>query len=126
MVVNSNSLESQKISKASFLILFGLSIILGWKLFRLLYPQYFLWNIHNYTIVLLSMFSVAISYRRNLYLEKTKTAVLVFLFLIISVIRLGYFPSLDPFFISSFVFCLYFIMVSFFMKISDELWFKYF
>ena len=66
------------------------------------------------------------SYRKNLYLGQSKTALLVLLFILLSVFRLVYFSTIDPFFIASFVFCLYFIMFSYFVRVSEHLWFKCF
>ena len=123
---NLNSRVNKNLTKSTILLLFLISIILSWKLFRLAYPIEILWNVHNYLIILFSLISICLSLKENLYLEKSRTAVVVIFFILLSTARLAFYPQADPFFMASFVFCLYFIMVTFIIKHSIELGFKYF
>jgi hypothetical protein len=123
---NLNMKTGKELTKGSSLLLFLASIFLSWKLIRLAYPIEILWNAHNYLIILLSLISICLSLKYNLYLERSRTAVVVLFFILLSIARLAIFPQADPFFMASSVFCLYFIMVTFIMKHSIELGFKYF
>ena len=103
-----------------------ISIILSWKLFRLAYSSQLLWNIHNYTVIIFSIFSIVLSFRHNLYLKRSRTAVLVTFFILLSISRLAFFPQADSFVIASLVFCLYFLMIGILMNSSIETGFRYF
>ena len=123
---NINISDSHKKNWASNAALFLLSIILSWKLFRLAYPSQLLWNIHNYTVIVFSIFSIVLSFRHNLYLKRSRTAVLVTFFILLSISRLAFFPQADSFVIASLVFCLYFLMIGILMNSSIETGFRYF
>ena len=128
LTVNSNdSIKTDEtLTKSTRLLLFFASIFLSWKLFRLIHPVELFWNIHNYLIVIFSFISIGISLRNNLYLKKSRIAVLVSMFILLSVSRLAIFPLFDPFFLASLVFCFYFIILKFFMKRTIETGFRYF
>jgi len=115
-----------KIGVSGRLLLLLVSVVLSWKLFRLIYPIEALWNAHNYLIILLALISLTLSIGRNLYLERSRTAVIIFFFILLSFGRLVIFPQADPFFVASIVFCLYFSMLTIFMRIPLELGFKCF
>ena len=117
---------SKKLSMGTRFLLLIISIILSWKLFRLAVPYEIIWHIHNYWIILFAFISLALSIKHNLYLEKSKTAVVVLFFILLTVSRLGLYPYPDPFFIASMVFCLYFLMLTIFMRTSLDFGFKCF
>ena len=117
---------SKKLSMGTRFLLLIISIILSWKLFRLAVPIEMVWNIHNYWIILFAFISLALSIKHNLYLDKSKTAVVVLSFILLTVSRLGLFPYPDPFFIASMVFCLYFLILTIFIKFSLDFGFKCF
>ena len=102
--------EAIKIGLNVRLLLLLVSIVMSWKLVRLAYPVELIWNIHNYLIIFFSLISLGLAIKHNLYLERSKTAVTVLVFVLLSVIRLVFFPYPDPFFVASMVFCLYFSM----------------
>tara|TARA_B100000963_G_scaffold17140_1_gene13097 strand:- start:13919 stop:15130 length:1212 start_codon:yes stop_codon:yes gene_type:complete len=124
--INLNFKKNIEITMATRLLLLLVSFVLSWKLLRLAYPAEILWNIHNYVIIFLAFISIILSIKHNLYLEKSKTAIIVLSFVLLSVGRLGFFPYPDPFFIASMVFCLYFSMLTIFMRFSIEYGFKCF
>ena len=62
-----------------FLLLL-VSVALSWKLFRLAYPIEILWNMHNYLIIFFAFISLLLSVKHNLFLERSKTAVIVFFY----------------------------------------------
>ncbi len=115
-----------KIGVSGRLLLLLVSVVLSWKLFRLAYPVEMLWNIHNYLIIFFALISLTLSINYNLYLEKSKTAVFVLFFVLLSVSRLVFFSYPDPFFVASMVFCLYFSMLTIFMRFSFDFGFKCF
>ena len=117
---------SKKLSMGTRFLLLIISIILSWKLFRLAVPIEIVWNIHNYWVIFFAFISLALSIKHNLYLEKSKTAVVVLSFILLTVSRLGLFPYPDPFFIASMVFCLYFLMLTIFIKFPPDFGFKCF
>ena len=121
-----SSKANNKIGMSTKFLLVLISVGLSWKLFRLAYPVEIIWNMHNYLIIFFALVSLALSVKHNLYLERSKTAVIVLFFILLSVGRLGLFPYPDPFFIASMVFCLYFIMLTIFMKYSVDFGFKCF
>ena len=123
---NLNSRVNKNLTKSSILLLFLVSIFLSWKLIRLAYPIEILWNVHNYLIIVFAFISICLSLKDNLYLEKSRTAVVVIFFILLSTARLAIYPQADPFLMASFVFCLYFIMLTFFMRNSIELGFRFF
>lgn len=123
---NTNSEMDENLNLSKKFLLFLLSIFLSWKLLRLIYSVELLWNLHNYLIILFSFISVGFSIKYNLYLKRTRTAVLVTFFILLSVLRLAVFPIADPFFLASFVFCLYFLMLTIFLKTSIQSGFKCF
>ena len=123
---NLNFEVSEKLSMGTRFLLLIISIILSWKLFRLAVPLEIFWHIHNYWIILFAFISLALSFKHNLYLEKSKTAVVVLSFILLTVSRLGLFPYPDPFFIASMVFCLYFLMLTIFIRFSLDFGFKCF
>ena len=117
---------SKKLSIGTRFLLLIISIILSWKLFRLAVPLEIVWNILNYLIILFAFISLSLSIKHNLYLEKSKTAVIVLSFILLTISRLGIFPYPDPFFLASMVFCLYFLMLTIFLKFSLDFGFKCF
>lgn len=121
-----SSKANNKIGMSTKFLLVLISVALSWKLFRLAYPVEIIWNMHNYLIIFFALVSLALSVKHNLYLERSKTAVIVLFFILLSVGRLGLFPYPDPFFIASMVFCLYFIMLTIFMRYSLDFGFKCF
>lgn len=123
---NLNLKSDIKITLGTRLILLFVSFLLSWKLLRLAYPVEIFWNIHNYIIIFLALISLMLSLKHNLYLEKSKTSIVVLFFVLLSVGRLGFFPSPDPFFIASMAFCLYFSMITIFMRFSLDFAFKCF
>lgn len=127
-IINTNLAlrANTKIKMGTRLLLLLVSFILSWKLFRLAYPAEILWNIHNYIIIFLAFISLLLSIKHNLYLEKSKTAIVVLFLILLSVSRLAFFPSTNPFFVASMVFCLYFSMLTIFMKFSLDFGFKCF
>lgn len=118
--------EATKIGLTVRLLLLLVSLVLSWKLVRLAYPVELIWNIHNYLIIFFSLISLGLAIKHNLYLERSKTAVIVLFFVLLSVIRLVFFPYPDPFFAASMVFCLYFSMITIFMRVTVEFGFKCF
>lgn len=102
-------------------VLLFLSFILGWKLFRLAFPYETTWNLHNYIIILSALFSIGLSIKNNLYIDQSHAALTILLFIILSVLRLGFFPHPDPFFMASLVFCLYYLMLTIFLSLSQIL-----
>ena len=127
-IINSDitSQADSKIGISTRFILLLVSVFLSWKLFRLAYPQEILWNIHNYLIIFFALISLILTIKHNLYLERSKTAVIVLFFILLSVGRLGLFPYPDPFFTASMVFCLYFVMLTIFMRSSLDFGFRCF
>jgi hypothetical protein len=115
-----------KIAMSTRFILLLVSVVLSWKLFRLAYPIEMLWNAHNYLIIFFALISLTLSIKHNLYLERSKTAIIVLFFILLSVSRLVFFPSPNPFFVVSMVFCLYFSMLTIFMRFSLDFGFKCF
>lgn len=107
-------------------VLLFLSFILGWKLFRLAFPYETTWNLHNYIIILSALFSIGLSIKNNLYIDQSHAALTILLFIILSVLRLGFFPHPDPFFMASLVFCLYYLMLTIFLSLSLDYGFKFF
>ena len=127
-IINSEttSKANNQIGLSTKFLLVLVSVALSWKLFRLAYPIEIIWNIHNYLIIFFALISLVLSFKHNLYLERSKTAVIVLFFILLSVSRLGLFPYPDSFFIASMVFCLYFIMLTIFMRFSLDFGFKCF
>ena len=123
---NLNFEVNEKLSMGTRFLLLIISIILSWKLFRLAVPLEIFWSIHNYWIILFAFISLALSFKHNLYLEKSKTAVVVLSFILLTVSRLGLYPYPDPFLMASMVFCLYFLMLTIFMRTSLNFGFKCF
>lgn len=117
---------NNKVGMSTKFLLLLVSVALSWKLFRLAYPIEIIWNIHNYLIIFFAFISLVLSVKHNLYLERSKTAVIVLFFILLSVARLGLFPYPDPFFIASMVFCLYFVMLTIFMRFPLDFGFKCF
>lgn len=125
-VKNKDILDNRKNILVPYFVLFSISIILSWKLFRLAYPSQLLWNIHNYSVIILSFISIGLSFKHNLYLKKSRTAVLVTFFILLSIFRLAFFPQADSFYLASSVFCLYFLMIMVFINSSIESGFRCF
>ena len=123
MHLNSNN---RKLSAVELLVVFVVSIILSWKLFRLVSPSAFFWDVHNYLILIVGIFSLALSIKDNLYLGKSRTPPLVVLFICLSIIRLGYFQTIDAFTLNCLVFCSYFLIIRLLMRTSRDTVFKYF
>ena len=121
-----NTEANNKVGMSTKFLLLLVSVVLSWKLFRLAYPVEIIWNAHNYLIIFFALVSLVLSVKHNLYLERSKTAVIVLFFILLSVSRLGLFPYLDPFFVASMVFCLYFLMLTIFMRYSVDFGFKCF
>lgn len=117
---------NNKVGMSTKFLLLLVSVALSWKLFRLAYPIEIIWNIHNYLIIFFAFISLVLSVKHNLYLERSKTAVIVLFFILLSVARLGLFPYPDPFFIASMVFCLYFVMLTIFMRFPLDFGFRCF
>ena len=117
---------NNKVGMSTKFLLLLVSVALSWKLFRLAYPVEIIWNVHNYLIIFFAFISLLLSVKHNLYLERSKTAVIVLFFILLSVARLGLFPYPDPFFIASMVFCLYFVMLTIFMRFPLDFGFKCF
>ena len=115
-----------KIGTIARLLLLLVSFVLSWKLFRLAYPIEMLWNIHNYLIIFFALISLTLAIKHNFYLERSKTTIIVLFFILLSVTRLALFPSPNPFFVASMVFCLYFSMLTIFMRSSLDYGFKCF
>ncbi len=121
-----NLKANNKLGISTKFLLILVSVALSWKLLRLAYPEEIIWNMHNYLVIFFALISLALSVKHNLYLERSKTALIVLLFILLSVARLGLFPYPDPFFIASMVFCLYFVMLTIFMRFPLDFGFKCF
>ena len=96
-----NLKANNKLGISTKFLLILVSVALSWKLLRLAYPEEIIWNMHNYLVIFFALISLALSVKHNLYLERSKTALIVLLFILLSVARLGLFPYPDPFFIAS-------------------------
>ena len=85
------NLTSKKISAVGFFMMIIFSVILSWKLFRLIVPIQYFWNMHNYLIILFAILSLVVGLRYSFYLQKSRTSMAVLIFIGLSLVRLGYF-----------------------------------
>ena len=120
------NLTYKKISAVGFLMTIIFSVILSWKLLRLIVPIQYFWNMHNYLIILFAILSLVVGLRYSFYLQKSRTSMAVLIFIGLSLVRLGYFQSIDSFTMCSLVFCSYFLMLRILMQIGKDTGFKYF
>ena len=115
-----------KISWINYIVIFCLSIVLSWKLFRFNSHFDYLWQLHSYFTVLFLIVSVVVGLKYKFYLNKLRMPLLILLFVGVSLFRLFYFQTLDAFTMCSVIFGHYFIIIWFFNRKISGLGFKYF
>ena len=108
--------KAKSLSFVELTMLVFVGLLLSWKLFRLVVPSPYLWDIHNFIIIFVAITSCSLTLKHNLYLGMSRTSFVVLLFLVVTIFRLGYFRVIDTFTICSLVFSFYFIMLDWLIK----------
>jgi len=106
------------------LVILLLSIILCWKLFRVISPSPMFWGLHLYFLSALLLVSFVIMLNNDLYYTASRTSGLISMFIFLALIRAILFDSFyDVFFVAMMTFGLYYLLLRIFYNVSEERFF---